>query len=130
MKISIPDRYSHSATLTNLKIIKAHNYYEIGCEKTAYFFLKFSPISQLLFLFKYTKKKIAGKNKNIFQPHLFRHINPKTISFLALPVMTISFWTDRSGETVQTQIILLLEEQSDQGLHCLLFHLHHFDKIP
>ena len=22
------------------------------------------------------------------------------------------------------------EEQSDQGLHCLLFHLHHFDKIP
>ena len=23
-----------------------------------------------------------------------------------------------------------LEEQSDQGLHCLLFHLHLFDKIP
>ena len=22
------------------------------------------------------------------------------------------------------------EEQSDQGLHCLLFHLHLFDKIP
>ena len=31
---------------------------------------------------------------------------------------------------VQTQIRLILEEQSDQGLHCLLFHLHHFDKIP
>ena len=40
------------------------------------------------------------------------------------------FWTDGSGQTVQTQIRLLLEEQSDQGLHCLLFHLHHFDKIP
>ena len=41
-----------------------------------------------------------------------------------------SFWTDRSGQIVQSQIKLLLEEQSDQGLHCLLFHLHHFDKIP
>ena len=30
-------------------------------------------------------------------------------------VMTLSFQTDRSGQT---------EGQSDQGLHCLLFHLH------
>ena len=43
--------------------------------------------------------------------------------------MIISFLTDRSRQTVQTQIRLLLEEQSDQGLHCLLFHLHYFDKI-
>ena len=35
-----------------------------------------------------------------------------------------------SGQTVQTQIRLLLEEQSDQGLHSLLFHLHVFDKVP
>ena len=45
-------------------------------------------------------------------------------------VMTLSFRTDRSGQTVQTQIRLLLEEQSDQGLHCLLFHLHRFNEIP
>ena len=45
-------------------------------------------------------------------------------------VMTLSFPTDRSRQTVQTQIRLLLEEQSDQGLHCLLFHLHNFDKVP
>ena len=45
-------------------------------------------------------------------------------------VMILSFRTYRSGQTVQTQIRLLLEEQSDQGLHCLLFHLHHFDKLP
>ena len=45
-------------------------------------------------------------------------------------VKTLSFRPDRSGQTVQTQIRLLLEEQSDQGLHCLLFHLNHFDKIP
>ena len=42
-------------------------------------------------------------------------------------VMILSFWTDRSGQTVQTQIRLLLEEQSDQGLHCLPFCLHLLD---
>ena len=40
------------------------------------------------------------------------------------------FRTDRSRQTVKTQIRLLLEEPSDQGLHCLLFHLHLFDEIP
>ena len=40
------------------------------------------------------------------------------------------FSDNRFGQTVQTQIRLLLEEQSDQCLHCLLFHLHVFDKIP
>ena len=44
-------------------------------------------------------------------------------------VLVISFRTDRSGQTVQTQIRLLLEEQSDQGLHCLQFHLHFFYEI-
>ena len=29
--------------------------------------------------------------------------------------MILSFWTDTPGQTVQTQIRLLLEEQSDQG---------------
>ena len=38
--------------------------------------------------------------------------------------MILSFRTDSFGQTVHTQIRLLLEEQSDQGLHCLLFHLH------
>ena len=37
-------------------------------------------------------------------------------------IKNISFQTDRSEQTVQTQTRLLLEEQSDQGLHCLLFH--------
>ena len=30
---------------------------------------------------------------------------------------------------MQTHFRLLLKEQSGQGLHCLLFHLYHFDKI-
>ena len=42
-------------------------------------------------------------------------------------VMVISFRTDKSGQTVQTQIRLLLEEQSDQGLHFSLFHWHLLD---
>ena len=32
-------------------------------------------------------------------------------------------------QTVQTQIRLLLEEQSDQGLHCLHFSLHLWDAL-
>ena len=44
--------------------------------------------------------------------------------------MTLSFRTDISGQTKQTQIRLFLEEQSDQDLHCSLFYLHYFDKIP
>ena len=50
--------------------------------------------------------------------------------FIILAVMTLSFGTDRTGQTVQTQIRPLLKEPSDQGLHCLLFHLHLFDEIP
>ena len=33
------------------------------------------------------------------------------------------------GQTVQTQIRLLLEEQSDQGLQCLPFRLHRLDSL-
>ena len=52
-----------------------------------------------------------------------------------ISVMFQSFRTDRSGQTVQTQIRLLLEEQSDQGLHCLqfpllIFWLHYYKEKP
>ena len=43
-------------------------------------------------------------------------------------VMILSFQTDMPGQTVQTQI-RLLEEQSDQGLHCSPFHLHCLDSL-
>ena len=58
------------------------------------------------------------------------HISMKVFVMKISTVMTLSFWTDRSWQTVQIQIRLFLEEQSDQGLHCLLFHLHLFDKMP
>ena len=62
-------------------------------------------------------------------------IDVMTISYSLLlyklaTIMILIFLTDWSRQTVQTPIRLLLEEQSDQGLHCLLFHLHLFNKIP
>ena len=48
---------------------------------------------------------------------------------LTITVIFLSFRIDRPGQTVQTQIRLLLEEQSDQDLHCLPFHLHLFDSL-
>ena len=49
-------------------------------------------------------------------------------SFL-ITVMILSFRTDRSGQTVQTQIRFLLEDSSDQGLHCLQFLVHLLDAL-
>ena len=43
--------------------------------------------------------------------------------------MILSFRTDMPGQTVQTQIRLLLEEQSDQGLHCLPFRPYRLDSL-
>ena len=58
------------------------------------------------------------------------HTMAAMIWLLRFTVMILNFLTDRSWQTVQTQIRLLQEEQSDQGLYCLLFHLHGFDEIP
>ena len=44
-------------------------------------------------------------------------------------IMILSFRTDMPGQTVQTQIRMFLEEQSDQGLHCLPFRLHRLDSL-
>ena len=44
-------------------------------------------------------------------------------------VKILNIGTDRSKQTVQTQIRLLLMEQSDQGLQSLPFHLHHLDTL-
>ena len=41
-----------------------------------------------------------------------------------LEVIFLKFRTYISWQTVKTQIRLFLEEQSDQGVHCLYFHLH------
>ena len=43
--------------------------------------------------------------------------------------MILSFQIDMPGQTVQTQVRQLLEEQSDQGLHCLQYPLHLLDAL-
>ena len=62
---------------------------------------------------------------------LFRHA---VWACIFTTVIFPSFQTDRSGQTVQTQIRLLLKEQSDQGLHCLQFTLilwmHYSNETP
>ena len=44
-------------------------------------------------------------------------------------VIILGVWTDRSGQTVQTHIRLLLDELSDQGLYCSPFRLHLLDAL-
>ena len=63
--------------------------------------------------------------------HFSRNNNIVVMSFhfLQCTVMIISFRTDMPGQSVQTQIRLLLEEQSDLGLHCLPFCLHRLDSL-
>ena len=50
------------------------------------------------------------------------HKMPSTVQILCIG-------TDRSDQTVQTKIRLLLKKQSDQGLHCLPFHPHLLDAL-
>ena len=49
------------------------------------------------------------------------------LSHLTVQILCIE--TDRSEQTVQTKIRLLLKKQSDQGLRCLPFHQHFLDAL-
>ena len=51
------------------------------------------------------------------------------IFFSLYTVIILNIGTDRSEQTVQTQIRLLLMEQSDKSLLCLLFCLHLLNTI-
>ena len=43
--------------------------------------------------------------------------------FIKCHKKSLNIGTERPAQTVWTHIRLLLKEQSDQGLHCLPFHL-------
>ena len=47
-----------------------------------------------------------------------------------LAMFTLNILTERHEQTVQTQIKLLLQEQFDQGLHCLPFNQQFLDTLP
>ena len=66
------------------------------------------------------------ENRAIRFPQHFKIVNSHR-DYLTVIILNIG--TDRSKQTVQTQIRLLLMEQSDQGLLCLLFCLHLLNTI-
>ena len=77
------------------------------------------------------------KSKNLLGENFFsfrfstekgdKNENGRVASFESLPtVIILNIGTDRSEQTVQTQIRL---EESDQGLLCLLFCLHLLNTI-
>ena len=53
----------------------------------------------------------------------------KGSNYSELTVQILCIGTDRSQQTVQTMIRLLLKKQSDQGLRCLPFHQHLLDAL-
>ena len=72
-------------------------------------------------------KLLAGSQVSDCCPLDYYPIEKKTYPIETYYVIFHSIWTDRSGQTVQTQIRLLLQVQSDQDLHCLDFCLHHLE---
>ena len=66
-------------------------------------------------------------------PQTVKYLQLSTLYPLYCPQMVYryfpSFRTDRHVQTVQTQIRLSCEEQSDQGPHCLQFPLHRLDAL-
>ena len=58
--------------------------------------------------------------KSAKRPQNIRYTENGSYSFNHHTIIILSLWTDRSRQTVYPQI---LQEQSDQGLHCLQFHL-------
>ena len=53
----------------------------------------------------------------------------RLVLFVGTTVQILCIGTDRSQQTVQTKIRLLLKKQSDQGLRCLPFHQHLLDAL-
>ena len=62
---------------------------------------------------------------SVFFVCLFTALNMKSLrSEITSTVQILCIGTDRSQQTVQTKIRLLLKKQSDQGLRCLPFYQH------
>ena len=60
---------------------------------------------------------------------IYRGLKETQQKLIVVTVIILNIGTDRSEQTVQTQIRLLLMEQSDLGLLCLLFCLHLLNTI-
>ena len=62
-------------------------------------------------------------------PYYYCPINANVNNQGSDTVQILCIGTDRSQQTVQTKIRLLLKKQSDQGLRCLPFHQHLLDAL-
>ena len=72
--------------------------------------------------------------KNLLQNLITDLLSVYKCDFAQIPmskstIQTLCIGTDRSRQTVQTMIRLLLKKQSDQGLRCLPFHQHLLDAL-
>ena len=68
---------------------------------------------------------VASIRSTIFgSPVLVTYNQRLAFKTYGITVKVLSIGTDNDEQTVQTQIRLLHQEQSDQGLHCLPFQLY------
>ena len=96
-------------------------------------FMEMDQIIYILNLLKDSLGKSRSKLASIVTIFLARAV--KVMLKPGITVMTIytlkvlGSGTGKSERTLQTQIRLVLEDQSDQGLHSLLFYLHFLDEL-
>ena len=91
--------------------------------------------SKIIILFLLTVLQVSLEKREAFPlgtnfiMHLLQN-SPDNWGMITLyTVKILCIGTDRSHQTVQTKIRLLLKKQSDQGLRCLPFHQHFLDAL-
>ena len=80
-----------------------------------------------MIVFKVLKDKITWLTVSLL-PQIW-YVTIPIPHHLVYTVQILCIGTDRSQQTVQTKIRLLLQKQSDQGLRCLPFHQHLLDAL-
>ena len=69
--------------------------------------------------------QVGNKNVGFLMKRLiYSFLDCTNIYVISTTLISPSFQMDRSGQTVKTQIRMLLEVQSDLGFHCLHFGIH------
>ena len=73
--------------------------------------------------------EMGQKKGTDLEPDVEFYAVERLVLFVGTTVQILCIGTDRSQQTVQTKIRLLLKKQSDQGLRCLPFHQHLLDAL-
>ena len=80
------------------------------------------------FTFVGLPKSVQSDQGSNFMSGVFQQVMHE-LGIKRYTVKILCIGTDRSQQTVQTKIRLLLKKQSDQGLRCLPFHQHLLDAL-